>query len=141
MLGKRAKRILGLIDEEEDDEYEKKKKVIVFVAAAISCGYKFHSPALFRKRWDSKYLLNLAINENSFISEYRLNPASFDLLHDILKDQLQVNESKAKCSMSKTGSAPITTLSRLGAVLIELGGGRRMEAMRTHGLCTNSPNS
>ena len=124
MPGKRAKRILDLLDEDEEAEFEKKKKIIVFMAAAISCGYKFHSPALFRKRWDSDYLINLAINENSFITEYRLNPSAFDLLHEILKGQLQVNISKAKCAMSKSGSAPITTLSRLGAVLIEIGGGR-----------------
>jgi hypothetical protein len=46
MLGKRAKRILDLIDEDEEEEFEKKKKIIVFVAAAISCGYKFRSPSL-----------------------------------------------------------------------------------------------
>ena len=30
--------------------------------------------ALFRKRWDSHYLVNLAVNERSFVSEYRVDP-------------------------------------------------------------------
>ena len=37
-------------------------------------------------------------------------------------------------SVSRSGSAQITSASRLGAALIMLGGGRRLGAMRTHGM-------
>ena len=36
--------------------------------------------------------------------------------------------------MARSGSTPISTASRLGTALIMLAGGRRMEAMRTHGI-------
>ena len=34
--------------------------------------------AAYRKRWDSDYLIRLAAREGSFLTEYRLDPASFD---------------------------------------------------------------
>jgi DDE superfamily endonuclease len=85
----------------------------------------------FRTRWREGSLRNLAENENSFIAEYRRDPVSFDLLSEMIEPDLDVNASMAKIS---TKSAPITIHSRLGAALIILAGGRRMEAMRTHGV-------
>jgi hypothetical protein len=90
---------------------------------------------IFRRRWDSDYLLPLAHNENSFIQEYRMPYCSFLELHSILVNRLTVNEKMARIS---TPSAPISTVSRLGAALIMLGGGRSMEAMRTHGLARDT---
>jgi hypothetical protein len=46
----------------------------------------------------------------------------------MIEPDLDVNASMVKIS---TKSAPITLHSRLGAALIILAGGRRMEAMRT----------
>ena len=40
----------------------------------------------------------------------------------------------AQVAMSSSGSGLISDASRVGAALIMLGGGRRMEAMRTHGI-------
>ena len=34
-------------------------------------------PPIFRKRWDSKYLIELAHNESSFVAEYRLDISGF----------------------------------------------------------------
>ena len=45
-----------------------------------------------------------------------------------------INEEIANRSMSSSKSAPITVASRIAAALIILGGGRRIEAMRTHGI-------
>jgi hypothetical protein len=43
----------------------------------------------------------------------------------------------ARLAMSSSGSGPISEASRLGAALIMLGGGRRIEAMRTHGISSS----
>ena len=86
---------------------------------------------LFRRRWDESYLRDLAVREKSFVAEYRLDPASFDVLSGMLEMDLQVNQKTSKVS---TKSGAITTNSRLGAALIILAGGRRIESMRTHGL-------
>jgi hypothetical protein len=40
----------------------------------------------------------------------------------------------AELAMSRSGSGPITTASRLAICLIFLGGGRRTESLRTHGI-------
>lgn len=90
--------------------------------------------ALFRKRWDSAYLVDLAVNEGSFISEYRVDPGGFDVLNQLLSSSLERDVKYSNLSVSKSGSASITSASRLGAALIMLGGGRRLEAMRTHGI-------
>lgn len=90
-------------------------------------------PRLFRKRWDSEYLLDLANKEGSFLAEYRLNPTSFHLLHDILEPALSGNVEMARRASSGQ-SDPISSESRLGIALIMLGGGRHVEAMRTHGV-------
>ena len=94
----------------------------------------YRYPSLFRKRWDCQYLLELANKENSFIAEYRLNNKCFDILHNLLQPMLEVDQRMASISMARTKSQPISTASRLGAALIMLGGGRRIEAMRTHGM-------
>jgi hypothetical protein len=81
---------------EEKEEIERKRKLVAIIAvSAVAVSGKTHSPALFRKRWDSEYLVNLAVRENSFVTEYRLNPSSFSLLHEILYDQLEVNSEMA----------------------------------------------
>ena len=95
-------------------------------------------PSLFRKRWDSSYLLELANREKSFVAEYRLDNRSFDILHTLLDPLLEVNQNMAKVSMSRTNSQTISTASRLGAALIMFGGGRRIEAMRTHGMARST---
>lgn len=99
---------------------------------------KGRSSAFFRKRWDSEYLMNLAIQENTFVSEYRLDPGGFQILVDMLRPALDVNEDMAGRSMATSGSGPISTDSRLAAALIMLSGGRYVEAMRTHGLSKSS---
>lgn len=115
-------------DEESDDEMDE---------LLFPCLLRLHrqrNSSLFRKRWDISYLVNLAVNEGSFLSEYRVDPGGFDVLLRILGDSLKRDEKFAKLSMSGCGSAGIIPASRLGAALIMLGGGRNMEAMRTHGM-------
>ena len=90
--------------------------------------------SLHRQRWQSDYLLNRASNEGSFVAEYRVDPRGFDELIEMLTPSLQVNQKFANIAMAKTNSKPITVASRVGAALIMLGGGRRIEAMRTHGI-------
>jgi hypothetical protein len=91
-------------------------------------------PKLYRRRWDRDYYVNLAIAEGSFCKEYRLAYDEFILLVDLLKPFLENDQRYYNISMSKCGSKPITTESRVGAALILLAGGRTMEAIRVHGL-------
>ena len=101
-------------DEESDDEMD---------ALLFPCLVRLHrqrNSSLFRKRWDSSYLINLAVNEGSFLSEYRVDPGGFDVLLNILGNSIQRNDKFSKLSMSGCGSAAIIPASRLGAALIRL---------------------
>lgn len=121
-------RNLTLQNIEEDELIEE------FLIPHILTNILKRNSSLYRKRWDSQYLRNLAENEGSFLAEYRVDPGGFDLLHEILESSIQRDDRFSSIAMGTSGSAPITTASRLGAALIMLGGGRRLEAMRTHGL-------
>ena len=92
------------------------------------------SGSLLRIRWQSEYLRNLAMREGSFITEYRLDPGGFDILCELLRDDLKVDQRMASLQSSKSGSDLIGLDSRVGSSLIILAGGRHMEAMRTHGI-------
>ena len=74
----------------------------------------YRETKLYRKRWDEDYLWYLAVNENSFVTEYRLDPRSFDILHELLRPLLEVNEKMAKlgCGSSQT----YTTRSQTNSV-------------------------
>jgi hypothetical protein len=72
------------------------------------------------------------------VAEYRLDPNTFDILLHLIGPSLEVNERQARNAMGKSGSAPISTASRIGAALIMLGGGRRIESMRTHGIAEST---
>ena len=74
---------------------------------ALYCNIK--SERIFRKRWDSVYLRNLAIQENSFLAEYRVDPIGFDLLTNMLRDSLSVNEVMAARGSGVCKSANILT--------------------------------
>jgi hypothetical protein len=111
--------LLLLEDEEEED---------------IIASLFVRQPSLWRKQWECDYLRNLADAERSFLGEYRMDPASFDILLQLLYPRLDVEMRMARVSMAHSGSDDITSDSRLGAALIMLGGGRQMEAMRTHGI-------
>jgi hypothetical protein len=112
---------------EEDDEID--------LLCGSAAAYKiYRNSPLYRKRWDSEYLLDVAKKEGSFISEYRVDPGGFDALIQLLEPVLEKNQSMASRAMSKCGSGPITTASRVGCGLIMLGGGRSIECMRTHGM-------
>ena len=51
---------------------------------------RFKSPSFYRERWNCEYLRNLAVQEGSFVAEYRLDPGGFDELVSILEPHLQV---------------------------------------------------
>lgn len=104
-------------------------------AVALVCDETvYRSSKLYRKRWDSVYLRNLAELEGTFISEYRLGPKEFDCLHELLASTIEVDQGMASVSLQSSGTANITTDSRIGIALIMLAGGRFTEAMRTHGV-------
>ena len=119
----------NLVDNEDSDD-EEDATIFPFLLRQVHR----RNSVLFRKRWDSKYLVDLAVNEGSFISEYRVDPGGFDILHKLLGSTLERDEKFSKLSGSRSGSASISSASRLGAAFIMLGGGRQMEAMRTHGM-------
>ncbi len=129
---------------EKRKRLEKRKKAMIIlcllgaIAQKALDEEKMKSGALFRKRWDSEYLLQLACNENSFVAEYRVDPKGFDILVEILGPMLEKDNDMAKRSMSKCKSSPISPTSRLGACLIILAGGRVIEAMRTHGMAKST---
>lgn len=98
----------------------------------------YRKSPLYRKRWDSHYLRHLAVMEGSFIAEYRLAPKEFDCLHQLLASAIEVNQRMARVAMQTSCTEEISVASRLGIALIMLGGGRRTEAMRTHGVSRSS---
>jgi hypothetical protein len=125
-------------DSDEDFLAHRKKKRTQRTAVALSVledeNIIVKRPNLYRKRWDLEYLQELAINENSFVGEYRLDPSSFALLHDMLAGRLEKNYEMAERALSQCQSEKYSTVSRLGAALIRLARGRNMEVMRTHGM-------
>lgn len=121
--------IIALIDEEIDDI-----AALTQINAALAMNCHDRAPSIPRVRWNSEYLISLALNENSFHREYRMPRSAFVALHRLMTPLLTVNNTMAQKAMSRTGSSPISTESRLCAALIMLGGGRSIEAMRTHGL-------
>jgi DDE superfamily endonuclease len=112
----------------DDDDAES----VLFISSLLRSHHR--SSSLFRKRWDCEYLRGLARDEGSFLAEYRVDPRGFDILHEILDASISRDEKYSAIAMSKNGSSHIKSASRLGATLIMLGGGRRLESMRTHGL-------
>jgi hypothetical protein len=91
---------------ENDDDFE--------VAAVLVCDQTiFRSSSLHRTRWNSFKLRRLAVKEGSFVAEYRVSPREFDVLHQLLQHELTPNVAMANLSTSRSGSAPITSDSRL----------------------------
>jgi hypothetical protein len=124
--------------EKEQNEYLKRICTAVLVVTLPSLLEKeSRVKSMFRKRWDSDYLVDLAVNEGSFIAEYRVDPEGFDILHEMLYPMLDVESKMSDISNARSGSDRITVASRLGCTLIMLGGGRRIEAMRTHGVSSS----
>ncbi len=122
------------INMSDSDDSESSDDEVMFAVAPALCLTKFRAPAEFRKRWDCKYLVNLAIRERSFKRENRMEPREFTSLHELLVPRLTVNQEMARLAMSRAGSAPISSASRLACALILLGGGRITGVMRTHGV-------
>lgn len=131
--------------EERRQQQKKKKKNRAFLdymqllmLKVVSCNTNQNqltrAPSFYRIRWQEGHFRDLAVNENSFLAEYRMPPSAFDFLHHLLEPILNVNQDMAYRSTASSGSDCISTASRLGAALILLGGGRVIEAMRTHGL-------
>lgn len=119
------------VENEEELDYN----IFMYLSVAWQMGLKRErASSLYRKRWDEDYLWNLAITEGSFVEEYRMLPLTFDLLHETIKGQLEVDVTMAARAMNTCNSTPISTRSRLASALVLLGGGKPMESMRTHGL-------
>jgi hypothetical protein len=71
------------------EEFETENAIILTILAKLmedelNIGVRSRSASFYRKRWDSAYLRDLAERENSFVSEYRLGPKQFDILHEII---------------------------------------------------------
>jgi hypothetical protein len=74
----------------------------LFIITTMFDGPSYRDAKLSRLRWNCDYLVDLAINEKTFVAEYRLDPRSFDLLGDILKDDLSVDDKMSAVS-TKSG--------------------------------------
>ena len=96
---------------DDDDDAES----MIFTSFLLQSHHR--SSPLFRKRWDSDYLLGLARNEGSFIAEYRVDPRGFGILHELLHASISRDAKYSAMAMSKNGSSEITSASRLGAAL------------------------
>ena len=57
-------RLSQVVEDVLDEEQE-------LLSIVVSKYKRFKSPSLFRERWNSEYLRNLAICEGSFVDEYR----------------------------------------------------------------------
>jgi hypothetical protein len=51
---------------------------------------------LFRERWRKDYLMNSAMDENTFLAKYRLDINSFKALHQLIKPILKIIEDTAR---------------------------------------------
>jgi hypothetical protein len=120
---KEYSRLQDDLDNEDDD----------LVVAVVGLK-RIRSVSTYRQRWQEVYLRDLAIRENSFATEYRMDPASFDIIVQMLEQALEVDSVMAGIAMSRCASKPITVASRVAQCLIKLGGGRMLEVMRTHGV-------
>ena len=82
----------------DEDEEEIKPTLILTVLVRELCTVP-RAPSLFRKRWDDQDLVNLTVNDDSFVIEYRRNPTAFDILLALLLPRLTVNEERAKLAI------------------------------------------
>jgi hypothetical protein len=111
-----------LFFEAEDDELDA-------MLCLLACDeFSYRTSLIYRKRWDSSYLVSLALEE------YRLGPKEFDVIHTLIGDRLSSNEQMSHIR----GLIPISAASKIGVGLIILAGGRRTEAMRTHGIAEST---
>jgi hypothetical protein len=60
---------------------------------------------LVRNRWNEPYLRKLAVDEGSFLTEFRMPPDGFDKLTEMLRSRLEVNQNQAS-NATKSGSFP-----------------------------------
>ncbi len=111
----RTLKLISASIHQEDDEDE---------MYLLSCNIIERERKFLRRRWDSKYLIDLAQREGSFIAEYRVDPKGYDILVDMIDHKINRNEIKAINSLGSSGSRPISVASRLGICLIMLAGGR-----------------
>jgi predicted GNAT family acetyltransferase len=118
----------------EDDEEEELELVLFLVETSNNTKLNRSSSVFHRQRWESEYLVNLAIQEGTFVSDYRMGPREFDIIHTLIGDRLKGNEQMAPVAAARSEFVPITAASKIGTALILLAGGRRLEAMRTHGI-------
>jgi hypothetical protein len=90
--------IVNFLDQEhnilEDDDH--------LIPIVITSSQIERAPSLFRKRWQSAYLVDLAQREGSFLAEYRVDAGGFDILHQLLDPILSVNKTKAANAMGKS---------------------------------------
>lgn len=77
-------------------------------------------PKLYRRRWESNYFQILALEEDSFVTEYRMDLARFSGLVSMIRNRnlLNIDMKRAKNSTYAAGSDPITLDSRIGEALI-----------------------
>jgi hypothetical protein len=61
-------------------------------------GPLFRKPKLWRMRWNEDYFVQLAINESSFVAEYRMSFRAHKLLCDMLEGDLKVDQRMAGLS-------------------------------------------
>ena len=74
---------------------------------------KNRSSPIYRSRWNASYIRSLAIEEDAFRSEYGMDVFSFDLLLEMLKPRLSVNQAQSQ--RANPSSSFITEESRLGS--------------------------
>jgi hypothetical protein len=113
-------------------EVEKEEEQLLFCCWEVK-SWKFHARRCCG--WESEYLVDLAIRENSFVAEYCVDPGGFGILHELLGPMIE-SDPMARVSNGRGNTSPISSASKLGAALILLAGGRRLEAMRTHGVAS-----
>ena len=77
---------------QEDFDHEEEELITALVGLK-----RMRSAPIYRQRWQESYLRNLAVRENSFLTEYRLNPSSFDLLVNMLEPALKVDSDMGGC--------------------------------------------
>jgi predicted GNAT family acetyltransferase len=127
----------AIFEEDEEEELE----LVLFLVETSNHPKLNRSSVFHRQRWESEYRVNLAIQEGTFVFEYRMGPREFDIIHTLIGDRLKGNEQMAAVAAARSESVPIPAASKIGTALILLADGRRLEALRTHGIAQATANS
>jgi hypothetical protein len=95
-------------------------------------------PCIERLRWDEQYFMAKAIEEKSFIAQFRVNKDIFNILVSRIGSVIGKDDTKALNAMGQSGNLPITPVSRIALSLAVLGGARLVDRYTSQGIARST---